>query len=90
MYDIGLHSFKSMRAPLPQPGCLFHIVFGAWRKCLLRQALGAGQAGAGGGSCHKCYEPKILCKPFVPVAHVTISHRIANVVNSQRCIGTRM
>ncbi len=75
---------------MPQPGRPFYMFFGAWRKCLLRQALGARQAGAGGGPCHKCYEPKILCKPFVPVAHVTISHHIASVVNSQRCIGILM
>ena len=85
-----MQSCKVVRARLPHQGRPVHIVFGVWRGCLLRQALGARQAGAGGGFCHKCYEPKILCKPFVPVAHVTISHHIASVVNSQRCIGIPM
>jgi hypothetical protein len=46
-------SFKSMRVPLPQQGSPLHIVSGVWRLCLLRQALGARQAGAGGGPCHQ-------------------------------------
>ena len=53
---------KSSRALLPQRGRSFHVVFGAWRKCLLRQALGARQAGAGGGPCHTSYAQKIHCK----------------------------
>ena len=45
---------------MPQPGRPFYMFFGAWRKCLLRQALGARQAGAGGGPCHMRKENLIL------------------------------
>ena len=48
------------RALSPQRERSFHVVFGAWRKCLLRQALGARQAGAGGGPCHMRKENLIL------------------------------
>jgi hypothetical protein len=82
---IAVQSFQSMRVPLPQQGSPFHIVFGAWRGCLLRQTLGARQAGAGGGPCHKrnatlllakLLSRKICClKCFAEVPDVDIWHR---------------
>jgi hypothetical protein len=42
----------SERHRLPQQALLLQTAFGAWRKCLLRQVLGARQAGAGGGPCY--------------------------------------
>ena len=57
---LTFHPLRARRALLPQQGCPFRIVFGAWRKCLLRQALGARQAGAGGGPCHRQNEKLIL------------------------------
>ena len=57
---LTFHPLRTRRAPLPQQGRPCHIVFGVWRGCLLRQALGARQAGAGGGPCHMRKENLIL------------------------------
>ena len=47
LHHTAVHRRKSLRST----HCSWHL-FGAWPWCLLRQVLGARQAGAGGGPCH--------------------------------------
>ena len=80
---------KSSRALLPQRGRSFHVVFGAWRKCLLRQALGARQAGAGGGPCHTSSAQRILCRRLASLAQFILLHRCILVRISELSVAFR-
>jgi hypothetical protein len=77
------------RALSPQRERSFHAVFGAWRKCLLRQALGARQAGAGGGPCHTSYAPRILCKRLASLVPFIVWHRCILVRISELSVAFR-
>ena len=63
--------------------------FGAWRNCLLRQALGARQAGAGGGPCHTSYAQRILCRRLASLAQFILLHRCILVRISELSVAFR-